>query len=703
MSAGKRVTGAEAFSEFAVEAVAALEAVAGRHLEEFDVHHAFDYWVAELFETTNGQAFVYTDGANDHSIDFAVRGLQSYSIYQCKCPSVETLLSATIPPSFDASAVNELLEAVAFMTDSEGEYKAKASVRDLRSDYNLDRSADSEQTTLSATLAVLGDLTKQAQEFLEAQREVLYAKGVSISLITWREIQERLHAMNSGDCDDIHLDLHVDDMSADVLHQPDWIFALAYAKDFVVAMQDYGPRLFDLNVRQEIPSSVVNKEIGKTLRVSKGRKAFHHLNNGLLVTCTSFAKKGDRIRVTGAQVVNGCQTVSSIYQTYRALPPREQQALMQETRVQVKVIQNIRPELLEQIVISTNNQNPMKARNLKSNSPEQRAIQRQFADLGWFYVRKDGEFEALCAAGKRVPTFRRADYRATQVVGGRVRDRVLDNVTVAKAWYSFVGNSNSVLQGGQDYFGNEALYTRVFREHPGEEALQRFLHPDFDGIAKESLEEGPASASQFLLACSVAAFLRATSKTSYMNKRESLLRGIEQGKLKGDPATASITSSAADQANWLAHDTTYQFNNYLINMEDVLVELFAFVLARRYGPMSATLCRNLLTVPDIAAWVGSGFSLTAESFATAYGAGVMNRTAEFVRWTAKNYCVENKFHIEASPRPKMYFARRETVKAMREAVLANNLLSRDAIVPWKTQPDKDFVSTLPAIEVEISL
>lgn len=701
MSTGKRAVGADSFSEFALEAVTAMEAVAGRHLEEFDVHHAFDYWIAELFETTNNQAFVFTDGPNDHSIDFAVRGLQSYSIYQCKCPTVETLLGSTSPPTFDAATVNELLEAVAFMTDCEGEYKARASVRDLRSEYNLDRGADPEQTTLSATLAVLGDLTEQAQSLLEAQREVLYTDGVIISLVTWRDIQERLHAMSSGNCDDIHLDLHVDDLAADVLHQPDWVFALAYAKDFVVAMQGYGPRLFDLNVRQEIPSSVVNKEIGKTLRSSKGRKVFHHLNNGLLVTCRSFAKKGDRIRVTGAQVVNGCQTVSSIYQTYRALPPREQQALLQETRVQVKVIQNIRPDLLEQIVISTNNQNPMKARNLRSNSPEQKAIQRRFADLGWFYIRKDGEFEALCAAGKRVPTFRRADFRATQPVGGRVKDRVIDNVAVAKAWYAFVGNSNSVLQGGQDYFGNDALYARVFREHPGDEVLQQFLNPDFDGIAKESLDEGPASAPQFLLASSVAAFLRASSKTSYVNKRESLLRGIEQGKLKGDPATGSITSSAADQANWLARDTTYQFNNYLINMEDVLVELFAFVLARRYGPLGAPTCRSLLAVPDVAAWVNSGFSLSAEGMAAAYGGGLMHRTAEFVRWAAKNYCVENKFHIEASPRPKMHFAKRETVKSMREAVLANNTLSRDAIVSWKTQPDSDFLSTLPAIDVEI--
>lgn len=703
MTGEKRKGQSQPFKAFAVEALAAMEAVASRHLEEFDVHHAFDHWIAELFETTNNQAFVFTDGANDHSIDFAVRGLQSYSIYQCKCPAVETLLSSTKAPTFDAAAVDELLESVAFMSDAEGEYKAKASVRDLRSDYQHDRSADPEATSLTATLAVMGDLTEQARLLLEAQKDVLYADGVSVQLITWRDIQERVHAMSSGSYEDVTVDLHVQDMQSDVLHQPDWIFALASGGDLVDAMEAYGPRLFDLNVRQEIPNSVVNKEIVKTLRYSKSRRVFHHLNNGLLITCTSFAKKGDRIRVSGAQVVNGCQTVSSLYQAYKALPPREQALFREETRVQVKVVQNIRPELLEQIVISTNNQNPMKPRNLRSNSPEQKLIQRQFGDLGWFYVRKDGEFEALCAAGKRASWFRRADYKSAQPLGGRSKDRVIDNLTVAKAWYAFVGNSNSVLQGGQDYFGNDLLYARIFRDHPSDETLVKFVDPDFEGIARETLEEGPPSASQFLLATSIAAFMRATSKSSYTNRRESLLRGIEQGKLKGDAVTGTITSSSAEQANWLAHDTAYQFNNYLINMEDVLVELYGFSLARRYGPLTAGTSRAILGITDISAWVASGYSISPEDLAAAHPMGVLSRTSEFVRWAAKNYCVENRFHIEASPRPKMFFAKRETVRAMRAAVLENNKLSRDAFLPWKPQPDTDFLSTLPPVDIPVNI
>jgi hypothetical protein len=688
------------FSAFVPDMVAALNAVSERYLDAFDIHAAFSYWVAELFETVHSSSFTFTDGANDQSIDFAVHALQNYSIYQCKCPEVATLESLGRVPTFDASSVNELIEAVSFMTDPCGQYKVKAAVRDVRSAYQQDLMADPESTRLDATLAVLGDLTPQAKARLDAERVTWYERGVNLNLVTWRDIYDRVHAMSDGFYDDVTFDLHVRDMDADVLKQVNWVFALCYAKDLVAAMEEYGPRLFDLNVRQEIPNSAVNKEIAKTVQHSRGRKVFHHLNNGLLITANSFAKKPpDRIRVSGGQVVNGCQTVSSLYQAYRALPPREQALFGEETRIQVKVIQNVDPDLLEQVVIATNNQNPMKARNLHSNSPEQKSIQRGFRDLGWFYVRKDGEYQSLCAAGKRAAWFRQADYKAALPIGAKARYKVVDNLAVAKAWYAWSGNSHSVLSGGQDYFGSEYLYDRLFKKTPSESALAAFCDSDFQGLSKAALDERSPSPHQYLLATAVAAFIRSSSSSSYANKRAALLRGLEKGHLRGNRETGSVTSSAAEQAAWLAKDTDYVFTNYLINMEDVLVELFSFTLARRYGLLSALTCRNILALPDVSSWVASGFHLAPDELRAAYPDGIVWRTAEFVRWAARNYCAQNKFQIDAAPRAKMYFAKRDTVIAMRESLADSNVLSREAVFAWKAGA-VDFLSTLPAVEVD---
>src|SRR6266536_3323837 len=48
----------------------------------------------------------------------------------------------------------------------------------------------------------------------------------------------------------------------------------------------------------------------------------------------------------------------------------------------------------KELVKSTNNQNPMQPRNLRSNDPEQVYYETLFADLNWFYERKEGAWKA---------------------------------------------------------------------------------------------------------------------------------------------------------------------------------------------------------------------------------------------------------------------------------------------------------------------
>jgi len=690
------------FEGFVPEALDALSNTSERYFQEFNIHKAFVYWIAELFETTESDRFTFTDGANDHSIDFAIRAPQSYSIYQCKCPDVDTLEASSTPPTYDAAVVNELLEAIAFMQDADASFKANAAVRDIRSNYQQDLRADQDATRLQASLSVLGTLTPAAREAFEAARDSLFAKGVTLQLIDWQTVSTQLRSLTDSDCSDVTLTLSVDDLEKDVLHQNEWLYALVYARDLVAAMDRYGVRLFDLNVRHEIPRSQVNAEIGKSVQHAKTRRVFHHLNNGLLVTCSSFSKKPDgRVVVKGAQVVNGCQTVSSLFQSYRILPPSQQQDFDAHVRVGVKIIRNADRELLEQIVISTNNQNPMKPRNLRSNTAEQKSIQASFQALNprWFYVRKDGEFESLCAAGKRARRFSRQDYRAELPAGVKPRDRVLDNVAVAKAWYAWIGSSHSVLTGGLDYFGNENLYERVFKQRPSDEYWSTFADPEFEGAAKGPMDGESPGAHQYLLAASVAAYMRATSISSYANRRLALQRGLESGKLKGNAETGTVTSSSADQAAWLAKDQQYLFNTYLINMEDVLVELFAFTLARRYGGLTPATSRQILRLPDFDFWQRSGFHVAPELLRESYPDGPMIRTAEFVRWAAKNYCGQNKFQIDAAPRAKMYFGRRDTVKAMREVLLESDSISKQSVFPWKPETNRSFLDTLPALDI----
>ena len=79
------------FAHFLPEISDKLQYVADTYLESYNVHYAFDYLVAELYETTSEDKFVFSDGPSDGGIDFFVRDSPSYTICQCKCPDLDLL------------------------------------------------------------------------------------------------------------------------------------------------------------------------------------------------------------------------------------------------------------------------------------------------------------------------------------------------------------------------------------------------------------------------------------------------------------------------------------------------------------------------------------------------------------------------------------------------------------------------------------
>lgn len=198
---------------------------------------------------------------------------------------------------------------------------------------------------------------------------------------------------------DIAFDLRIDE---DCLKHHDYCYILANAADIYNAFLSFGWRLFDLNLRYEVQNSTVNSEIVNSLFHHKSRRYFHHYNNGLIIVCQnySFKKKGDSavIGLSNAQIINGLQTVKSIY---NAISSKEIEDLYssieKECKLQIKVIKNNDPEFVQRIVQATNNQNPMSARNLKANNREQKEIRAEFAASNprWFLQIKEGEWSSL--------------------------------------------------------------------------------------------------------------------------------------------------------------------------------------------------------------------------------------------------------------------------------------------------------------------
>lgn len=145
--------------------------------------------------------------------------------------------------------------------------------------------------------------------------------------------------------------------------------------------------LFAWNVRGSLGRTKVNKDIGKSIDEPTEHKNFLLYHNGLTILCQDLKHEDDKIRISGYSVVNGCQSLTSLYD--------HRKKITEDLRVLARLIQ-LPPDhiLAEKITHHSNNQNPINARDLQSNSTIQRRLQNEFTakyagDI--FYRIKRGE------------------------------------------------------------------------------------------------------------------------------------------------------------------------------------------------------------------------------------------------------------------------------------------------------------------------
>lgn len=129
--------------------------------------------------------------------------------------------------------------------------------------------------------------------------------------------------------------------------------------------------LFAWNVRQWLGKKTkVNKDIAKSIAITQEHKYFPAFHNGLTVLCKSLDLTTDRIRIRGYAVVNGCQSLTGLYEN--------QAKISEDLRLLTKLV-SVAPDttLANKITDHTNNQNGTTHRDLKSNSPVQTRLQSE--------------------------------------------------------------------------------------------------------------------------------------------------------------------------------------------------------------------------------------------------------------------------------------------------------------------------------------
>lgn len=251
-----------------------------------------------------------------------------------------------------------------------------------------------------------------------------------------------------------------------------------------------GDRLFDKNIRRWVGLTEVNQKIRGTL--SSNPEFFWYLNNGITVLCESLDKtlKGSArgvgtFSMSGANVVNGAQTVRSIHDVAREHPDA-----VEDTRVWVRLIslQGCPPDFASLVTEATNTQNQVEARDFVSLDPTQAELRDDFAlSLQKVYVIKRGEPDPPPDAGCSVLEVARALACAQPDAGFAARARQEGAVLWER--------------------GAQGTYSTLFGKSPGAERAWRlvtFMRSVSAALrSEERLREGRAlrvaSQAEFLI------------------------------------------------------------------------------------------------------------------------------------------------------------------------------------------------------------
>lgn len=148
------------------------------------------------------------------------------------------------------------------------------------------------------------------------------------------------------------------------------IMAPLLASELVTMGGIKNQEIFAWNLRYSLGKSPVNKEIERSILTPSEHKYFPAFHNGLTILAEDLSGGSGLITISKYAVVNGCQSLSALYQRAASITP--------SLRILTKFV-SVSPSspLALKITDHTNRQNGITGRDLQSNNPIQTLLQTQ--------------------------------------------------------------------------------------------------------------------------------------------------------------------------------------------------------------------------------------------------------------------------------------------------------------------------------------
>jgi len=546
------------------------------------------------------------DGPGDHGIDFWFPSDAGVDIYQCKSHELSPNDELDLFP-FDNEGVVDLQRAKSLLLSQEPLDLENKALKNFLHYWNhaiaKKRLSDaSDPVLVNLALVILGEqLTRQAEgerkSFVDSLNQPAAKGNVNLEfrfrLVTVQDLLDNRWRLDNRQWTDLrgskketvdlypeqHADHGQEDGSFDekIIIRPESAVFYCRAIDLVTAYGDFGYQLFEPNVRCNITHSKVNSAIRKTLQHRPTREQFRILNNGVTIIAEGGYTKPSAnrpcFRVTRPGIVNGLQTVFALYEAHKGLSDQDQQHFETNCYVLVRLLQRYAIKDIGALVRATNTQNPMQARNLVSNNAEQMDFERLFAQIGWFYERKQGAWEAFALDPKRwrsLPNEKRADFQVSGSTG-RPRIKRVDNEALAQAWLAFVGFSEEAVHSKRDIFElDKPLYDFIFNHTPISHGFEHQYK--LDKALEHSRSDAP-DPKLMLLAYLAREMARKLAPTAKENRENAVKRLNLHAK--------SLSKEQLDGK--LSEDSEYLLGQILNGMSFVFTEFVGMVLFRALG------------------------------------------------------------------------------------------------------------------------
>ncbi len=158
----------------------------------------------------------------------------------------------------------------------------------------------------------------------------------------------------------------------------------------------YNFALFDKNIRNPLLQSQFNENIEKT--ALENPAYFWYYNNGITgITdlLPTVREEATTIEIGGLQIINGAQTLYSVYRAYKNASPMQRSVMDTVGFISLRLLNSGSKDFDFNVTRFTNSQNPVTERDFWANDEIQIRLQQEFYETKMWYEKRRGEFREV--------------------------------------------------------------------------------------------------------------------------------------------------------------------------------------------------------------------------------------------------------------------------------------------------------------------